>query len=437
MIIGAIKSINFGDPILTECVRRLVREKAPDAEVMLGDLDGGDPVPDIRAIAYPTVNERREQLPSVIRLKVRQWKYLCRTRISKSGLPDLSYRRQKGTLQRALPAIRDMLSWKPDLVIFAGGQILCDWYGLQVSAITRISQEKQIPVVFTSCGTGPSYSGHIRHDMAQALRLPVVHFISLRDGIDKIRRWELGKPLYDSADPALWTASLFEEELSAEYPPDQSDPSCLPDKYAGTHPCINSCCAASCAGQFKTVKQHSSPLPGHGRPVGIGVIYSMFTPINKELLFLKRLTSWLDRYDIPWKFFGNGSLEDMLIAEQALKVCVSSEKDRMSHMASWPGRPEDLIRLEAGFRGIISFRLHSHIIAASLGIPSIAIRWDDKQREFFTKIGASRRCLDISEAPGTIWTAFLQAEQEGYDQQKMNDCRQMVSDLLDMAIKGV
>lgn len=429
LIIGVINSINFGDPILTECVRRLVREKAPGADIRLGDINGGKPEAYIREIVYKSAaagasassatvmpkaseteeggrphpaeepeNQSREPLPSLTRLKFRQLKYRCRTLITKSGIRDLEYERQNSRLQKAIPAIREMLSWQPDLVIFAGGQILCDWYGLQTAAIIHMLGEKQVPVVLTSCGTGPDTSVRIRNELITALNAPVVRFISLRDGMNKVQNWGISRPLYDAADAALWTGPLFAGELS------------------------------------DTV---SAPAAMSQRPVGIGVIYSMSAPVCRELRFLKQLTSYLDRSCVPWQFFGNGSAEDLCMAETALEKCVPSEEERKQHMADWPERPEDLIRLESGFRGIISFRLHSHIVAASFGVPSVAIRWDDKLPGFFGKIGSPERCLELSAPPELVWRTFLQAEKDGYHQQKLDDCRQRVDCLLDRALEQV
>jgi polysaccharide pyruvyl transferase WcaK-like protein len=435
LIIGVINSTNFGDPVLTECVRRLVSGKAPGAEIRLGDFDGGRMVSDIRAISYRNDVDFQSHLPSVARLKSRQLKYRFRTLLTKSGICDLEYRRQSRTLQRVLPSLREMLDWKPDLVIFAGGQIFSDRYGLQVAALIGLLQDRQIPVVLTSCGTGPGFSRRIRQELIRALNAPVVRFISVRDGLEKIRRWGIARPLYDSADTALWTGILYEQELSVAYA--QNSPlrhadniSDYQDKFSHIRQTGDEDTA-----QNTLAEKNTDPTSISRRPVGIGVIYSMTTPVEKELRFLKRLTSYLDQNGVPWQFFGNGNMEDRCIAERALEKCVASEEDRAGHLASWPERPEDLIWLEAGFRGIISFRLHSHIIAASLGVPSVAIRWDDKLPGFFAKIGASERCLDISATPEVVWQTFLQAEKEGYDQKRLDSCRQWVSELLDLALR--
>ncbi|WP_238597524.1 polysaccharide pyruvyl transferase family protein, partial [Streptococcus suis] len=50
---------------------------------------------------------------------------------------------------------------------------------------------------------------------------------------------------------------------------------------------------------------------------------------------------------------------------------------------------------------IISFRLHSLITSYSLGIPSVAVEWDTKVRQFYDKIHLPQSVFTI-EANATV-----------------------------------
>jgi polysaccharide pyruvyl transferase WcaK-like protein len=73
------------------------------------------------------------------------------------------------------------------------------------------------------------------------------------------------------------------------------------------------------------------------------------------------------------------------------------------------------VNLIASFGSLISYRLHSHIIACSLDIPTVAIQWDRKVPFFFEKIGCPRRCLTAFASPRKVLARLEQARTEGYD----------------------
>ena len=92
----------------------------------------------------------------------------------------------------------------------------------------------------------------------------------------------------------------------------------------------------------------------------------------------------------------------------------------------------------AGFQSIISFRLHSHIIAASLDIPSVGVVWDDKLRFFFQKTGHEERCCTVSDKPETVLKKLQIAENEGYDrlllEKQKNDSANLLFDMISSEI---
>lgn len=67
-----------------------------------------------------------------------------------------------------------------------------------------------------------------------------------------------------------------------------------------------------------------------------------------------------------------------------------------------PDRPEDLknlLALYAQCRGVVAMRLHSGLLAALQGIPSVGIAYDRKVDELHRELGDAGRCLPLADAP--------------------------------------
>ena len=99
----------------------------------------------------------------------------------------------------------------------------------------------------------------------------------------------------------------------------------------------------------------------------------------------------ISRKGYKWKLFTNGNINDYNAARKILtELGLSDNID--AYLFERPTRPAELIQHITSFRYIISFRLHSLIIASSFGIPSAGIVWDNKIIEFYKKIGFENRC---------------------------------------------
>lgn len=92
---------------------------------------------------------------------------------------------------------------------------------------------------------------------------------------------------------------------------------------------------------------------------------------------------------ISWKLFTNGSQSDIEFA-QRIKSELGLSADRI---CDHPASSESLVKTVTQFDNIISFRMHSQIIAASYGIPCFGFVWDDKIKEFYQKIGYPNNCI--------------------------------------------
>ena len=63
-----------------------------------------------------------------------------------------------------------------------------------------------------------------------------------------------------------------------------------------------------------------------------------------------------------------------------------------------PTRPDKLVELISSFESIVAFRLHASIAAFILGVPSVALSWDDKVRQFMEYSGQLDRYVEIDDS---------------------------------------
>ena len=148
--------------------------------------------------------------------------------------------------------------------------------------------------------------------------------------------------------------------------------------------------------------------------VGLGIISLNNSKFSEKILikFWINIIDELSKRNIKWKMFCNGAQCDYRLAKKILNLKGMEEK---KFLQKRPTIPEELIANISEFKSLISFRLHSHIIASACGIPSIAIIWDKKVEEFFKKINLEKRCKTINSSIQDIVDSLEIAEKEGID----------------------
>lgn len=122
--------------------------------------------------------------------------------------------------------------------------------------------------------------------------------------------------------------------------------------------------------------------------VGIGIIsYKMLIRNNIAITedeyidFIKHMIDFLEYHKRKIVVFTNGAIDDYEFACFALR---SIGKEKL--LEKRPTRPVELVDVIATCEYIISFRLHSLILAAAYDIPSIGLVWDSKVTSFFETI---------------------------------------------------
>lgn len=116
-------------------------------------------------------------------------------------------------------------------------------------------------------------------------------------------------------------------------------------------------------------------------------------------------------------FFTNGA-EDDRAALEAVREQVREHPTLLNRVsfALYPQKPADLVRLIAGFDGLIAHRLHANIVAYSCNVPHVGLGWDPKTQSFFDHVGRSRFCISGAAASVSDVASALQAAiEEGID----------------------
>lgn len=356
-VIGVYYDPNLGDAIICDCVADWFRKEYPQAEIDVIDITGKQRFEEQHVFPIRTMFVLQKKLA---------WEYW----LTQKGIKDNIYESKTRKIGAQQDFYETVAAKKYDIAVFAGGQLFMDWLSLDVCKFIECFDKVHTPVYFNACGAGPTYSKKIRQQLSEYLAKGSVKFISSRDDAEEINRRYLQntKPIIATYDPALWTSETYQ------------------------------------------IAKKESDI------IGLGVMYCEQISLNKLTKFWMRLIKELNARKIPWKMFCNGSLLDYNFGVHVLdKLQLSKEE----YMCDYAERPEVLVEQIAGFKGLISFRLHSHIVAASLNIPGVAMVWDNKLRFFYRHIGHEERCKVVQDSSTEIVNALEQAMQEGYDREKI------------------
>lgn len=356
LLLGLYYSNNLGDAVICDCVAARLRAHFPSAQIVVRDFMNRTAFPPAEEVAIRELNRRRRRMQ-------------LRRSVSTYLKWDKQAKHEKAQVAKNMAYIQSVCAERYDLAVFAGGQIFADGLALYLEAFVRCLSQRGTPMLFNAAGVGPMASGYIESRLSAALSDPWVRWISSRDDAGRIQRSYLGreKQVAQTFDPALWCADVYHIERDT-----RSD------------------------------------------VVGLGMMYAASVPTGAAIRFWRSLIRMLEKRGIRWRIFVNGSGHDVAFAREVISRLPECPLPFEEYLTPVPRCPEELVKMLSGFRSILSFRLHSHIIAASLDIPSVAIVWDHKLRFFFDKIGHGERCCTVFDRPSAVLKRLEAAEREGY-----------------------
>lgn len=370
LVIGERYSANLGDPIICESVYYLLKKKDSRLEIDFLDLSGRQD--------YQTGSDSLRQA------RLSGLKRKASTFFTGRGL-DTDYLAFKKYHDKNKTYFRQKIEQGDyDLAVFAGGQIFMDYFVFPIQTVVESLADRNITVIFNACGSGEITSKRMRTVLGQSLSRDNVRVISGRDDLEVIRNLlDKKEPeVIKTHDPALW------------------------------------------AGEVYGVTRKKSDL------IGLGIMFAYNMEYKEQLDFWTGLIRTLDRQNIKWRLFCNGCPRDYSFARQLLISMNFQQEEIGERLLAAPGRPEELVEIIAGFRGIISFRLHSHVVAAALDVPGIAIHWDDKLTYFFDSLGLGDRVFSLEAEAGRVIGALKEALDTGYDRDLIESHKESLRALL-------
>jgi polysaccharide pyruvyl transferase WcaK-like protein len=370
LIIGERFSTNLGDGVICETVEGLLSKHYKDADITVADIS--------------TRQEYRKNKIVNLKDKSVTIKKVTKQVFIKLGL-DIDYYKFKKSSLRRNEYIESICNNNYDLAVFAGGQMFKDTFVFPISQFVNHLAKNQTPIIFNACGVGDNKNRKLKKLLKQSLTNENVRFISTRDDIDTLNNFYLEDNTTKAVatfDPAIWVKEVYK------------------------------------------IKKKNNDT------VGLGVMYVNNMKKDDLIQFWKQIVQQLDKKGIKWSFFCNGDERDYQLMLDILNTFGISEKEKKERLTKRSTTPEELIELISSFKSIISFRLHSHIIAYSLDIPAVALVWDEKLRFFYRGIGLENRCKTINDHYLDIIEELSDAHKIGYDNNLREVQKKYAFDLL-------
>ena len=266
-----------------------------------------------------------------------------------------------------------------DAVIFAGGifKVSNEKFWLYIPELLREADRLGVPVFFSAIGVEAYYPDDERSvELREALNLPCVKGISVRDDILTLRRDYITNPdihISSVYDPAVWCKKVYAEAL------EDNDP------------------------EKKLL-------------IGVGIAREKLfedyghPEVTKEVQmeFWLGVIAELEKRKIPWMLFTNGDHGDEMMADEVLAAVGHGDK------APAPADSTELVRMISGFSAVFAARMHSNIIAYALGIPSVGIIWNQKLRFWGKKIGCPERFFETDEMDPAVMVQTLENALSGH-----------------------
>ncbi|RCJ22323.1 hypothetical protein A6770_29930 [Nostoc minutum NIES-26] len=401
VICGEVFSNNVGDAVIAETFSYLIKNSIPSVKVDFLDLSLRE-----KLDKYIIVEE---EIPSIdtskTSLKFFIWKLIVKI-FSHRGATTLwwffkwkpqRYRLYKHKLEGA------------SVLIIGGGQLLADNnfdFPLKIYGVSQCAKKLGLPFYFYGCGVSYHWSRLATFLFSQALSNATS--ITVRD-IESLNR--LSKRM-----PGILTKLSASHDIAT----------CCAEAY-GIHRKENSQYIGLGVAEPDVLKRHSKEL-----------IQDLFTQ-TKLLQFWIDIAHELINRKLQFKFFTNGSPNDQLFAETIVDSLVES-RDRSDILLPRPTNGKALVKTISNFRGIVAFRLHACIVAYSLGIPVIGIKWDDKLESFFKESKQENYCFEASSiTPAKLVDSIVDTISKGVDSDTLSSMKtktiQAVKEQLALAIK--
>lgn len=280
-------------------------------------------------------------------------------------------------------------------IIFGGGGVIewehysCDIY---INRIISFAEKYNIPVYFSAVGFNGAFNENSARclELQKAINSGCVKGVSVRENLKEAQeKWFYKKNVSLVCDPAVWSADAY------------------------------------------SVQKKESET------IGVGVIrpnifkeFGFDVSENDVIQFYIRFLEILNRKNIKWQIFTNGAMPDYEFAIQILeKLNLICEEE---FLYSIPKSGKEFLECLSNYKVILCARMHAAICSYSLGIPSVALYWNPKQKFFYKNIGYEKRCCDINEMSAEdIYDALKNAMEEGLKKTECSKFKNKISNSLE------
>ena len=371
ILIGLLCESNLGDPLSFDCSKYMIHQIDPRAEVEYLDFKGR------------TSLERNNSKSTGVNIIKSIYSFL--KSIFGTHIQELAFQRRR---QHCEQYYDEHFKNASLVVVVAAGTITYDVRldcGPYYSLVAKYAEKYNIPVVVSSGGVENPYKTSDKRckRLSDALSSKAYKIVTTRDNLSELKKYVRNPDtIVDKiADIGVWSSETFHI---------QKDP--------------------------------ATTL------VGIGIItYKRFAEFKKGISHdqynqtIIEVITQLEAEGHQWKMFTNGLEADY---ENAVEICNSIHRSPEECVAV-PKTPYELVKIISGFKGIITSRLHSCIIAYSLEIPYIALSWNNKLDYFSEAIGYTERTVNKENfSADQILKRYKKAVIEGYDKNKRDKYRE-------------
>lgn len=231
--------------------------------------------------------------------------------------------------------------------------------------------------------------------LSKYLNYPIVKYISTRDDIRTLKDEYINRrnstPIVKVSDPVILCSKLF--SINAK-----------PNSMIGIGLIRDNI--------FQDYKVDAHP----------DILYNFYCTLAEEL----------DKWGLKYEFFTNGLKEDLNI------IHIIEKKLNRSIQVRVPNNVIELLSIIASYRGIITARMHSCIVAYSFNIPAVAMNWNNKVSMWFNNINKADCCFDLDKlVPSAMIEKMLELESKGYEKEVRDKLEKEYMQMFKSAIRTI
>ena len=180
---------------------------------------------------------------------------------------------------------------------------------------------------------------------------------------------------------------------------------------------------------FWANKAYETRKDSNSNTIGIGLIranamqsYSKGITEEQFIQLFADIAKELQRRNYKFQFFTNGMKIDYEVGKRVLEKMGLDE----SYLVKRPERGMELMETISGYSGLITCRMHSSIAGFSMGIPSVALSWNDKVDKYMKIVGYPQRAIKQDECNSkTIVDRLEIALKEGISEENSTRMKQL------------